>query len=169
MRESRSVRQHGEDGEELPETPALRQLRRLVTLLMGVLIVGTITVSAALVIRLGGVGIHGADGEPAADAAAGTAPDAVPPAPPVPALALPEGHAVTGLGRGGGELLVITRDPAGAETLRAFDAATGAPRSAAPVRRVPAGTAQETPPAIPEAGGAAPAVMSGGRDDPPGQ
>ncbi len=107
-----------DEPEEPPETPALRALRRLVTLLMAVLIVGMVAVTAALVIGLGRLG----GGAGAIDAAA---------------LALPEGHAVTALGRGEGTVLVLTEGPDGAETLRAFEAATGRALSATPIRRTP--------------------------------
>jgi len=48
---------------------------------------------------------------------------------------LPEGAEAVSLGRGPGEVLILTRDSAGAETLRVFDAASGAEKSATPVRR----------------------------------
>ena len=48
---------------------------------------------------------------------------------------LPEGAEVVALGRGPGEVLILTREPSGAETLRVFDAASGAETSATPVRR----------------------------------
>ena len=48
---------------------------------------------------------------------------------------LPEGAEVISVGRGLGEVLIVTRDPAGAETLHIFDAASGAKKSATPIRR----------------------------------
>jgi hypothetical protein len=126
----------GQDEDELPEPPPLRRLRLLVSGLMAVLILGTVTVSAALVIRLGGAGAtSGAPGPIAAEE-----------------LVLPEGHVVVGLGRGAGEVLVITRAPSGAETLRSFDARSGALRTQTPVRRA-----------------AEAEVPSGGGDDPAGR
>ena len=89
---------------------------------MIVLIMGMITVAGALVIRLGLGGPEAAaPGLPAPVAADG--------------ISLPEGAEIRAIGRAGGEILVVTRDAAGAEHLRAFDAATGAQRSVTPVRR----------------------------------
>ncbi len=50
-------------------------------------------------------------------------------------LVLPEGSEVLSLGRGEGQILVLTRDADGAETLRVFDSATGDQISATPVAR----------------------------------
>jgi hypothetical protein len=103
--------------DDLPEPPQVRRLRLLVNALIFVLIAGVVTVAATLVIRLGAIG-------PAevAPIAAET-------------LALPPGEAITAIGRAGGEVLVTTRDDAGAERLRAFDAATGAERSVTTIVR----------------------------------
>ena len=111
-----------DDDDEVPEPPPLRRLRLLVSLLTAVLILGVVVVSATLVIRL-------TQPAPAVPATAKIT---------APSLTLPEGHAVAGLGQGAGTVVVITRAPGGAETLRVFDAATGAPVSATPVRRAPA-------------------------------
>jgi len=106
------------DDDDLPEPPQVRRLRLLVTTLMVVLILGMVIVVAAMVVRLGLLNA---------------------PAPTVPiaaeALALPQGHEVVSLGRGEGQVLVLTRAPDGTETLRAFDAVTGEQVSATPVTR----------------------------------
>ncbi|GMG81815.1 hypothetical protein LNKW23_10280 [Paralimibaculum aggregatum] len=128
--------------DEAPEPPALRRLRLLVSLLMAVLILGTITVSGALVMRLGMIG-PGAAPEPAAGAggAAAVAPPAMDPvAVAAEALALPEGERVVAVGRAGPELLLVTEDASGTERLRGYDAATGAARSVTRLERGPAGT-----------------------------
>lgn len=102
------------DADDLPEPPRLRLLRRLVTLLLVVLILAVITVAAALVIRLG------------------QAPP--PPAPALPeGLALPQGERVEAATLGRGWVLVVTRDAAGQERLRLFEAATGRERQVVPV------------------------------------
>lgn len=106
--------------EDLPEPPQLRRLRRLVSLLILVLIGGMLVVVVAMVVQLGafrpppGAGI----GPVAAES-----------------LALPKGAEPVALGRAPGQVLVITRDSVGAETLRVFDAETGAELSATPIRR----------------------------------
>ncbi len=51
------------------------------------------------------------------------------------AFTLPEGAEVVAIGHAPGEVLLLTRGPDGAETLRVFDAASGAEKSATPVRR----------------------------------
>lgn len=93
---------------------------------MIVLIAGMITVSAALVIRLGLGGpttpAPAALGEPVAAGA----------------LTLPVGARIRAVGRAPGEVLLVTQGADGAEHLRAFDAATGAPRSVTEIRREPA-------------------------------
>lgn len=116
---TRAVRDTAED-ETLPEPAPVRQLRRLVSLLIIVLIAGVLTVSITLVIRLKSLG-GGEAGLQAVIAA--------------PGLAVPPGEAVVALGRAGAEILLLTRAGDGAETLRAYDAATGEPRSATPIRR----------------------------------
>lgn len=50
-------------------------------------------------------------------------------------FALPEGAEVISVGRGLGEVLILTRDPAGAETLRVFDASSGTRKSVTPITR----------------------------------
>ncbi len=92
---------------------------------MAVLILGMVAVSAAIVIGLGRLSSGGE--------AAGLAPVAAA------EIALPEGHAVLALGRSGGEVLILTRGPDGAETLRAIDAETGRLRSTTPIVRIPSG------------------------------
>ena len=86
---------------------------------MVVMIGGMVVVAVALVLRLGSLG--GSDAAPGPVGAAG--------------FTLPEGAEVVSLGRGPGEVLILTRDSAGAETLRVFDAASGAEKSATPVTR----------------------------------
>ncbi|MFQ5567765.1 MAG: DUF6476 family protein [Paracoccaceae bacterium] len=107
------------DDDDLPEPPQVRRLRLLVSALIVVLIGGMVVVAIALVLRLGGLG--GTDKAPAPVTAA--------------EFALPEGAEVISLGRGPGEVLILTRDPAGAETLRVFDAGSGAETSATPITR----------------------------------
>ncbi len=86
---------------------------------MVVLIGGMVVVAVTMVLRLGALG--GSDSAPAPVSAA--------------EFALPEGAEVVSVGRGPGEVLILTRDPAGAETLRVFDAQTGAEKSATAVAR----------------------------------
>ena len=107
------------DDEDLPEPPQVRRLRLLVSALMVVLIGGMVVVAVTMVLRLGMLG--GSDSAPAPVGAA--------------EFTLPEGAEVVSVGRGPGEVLILTRDPAGAETLRVFDAGSGAEKSATPVRR----------------------------------
>jgi hypothetical protein len=104
--------------DDLPEPPRLRALRRLVTVLTATLILGVITVVALLVIRL----------------------SALQPAPPpvLPdALALPAGETAQAVTLGTGWVAVVTRDAAGAERIRVYDAATGTERAAVAI--APAG------------------------------
>lgn len=96
----------------------MRRLRLLVTTLMVVLILGMVTIVAAMVVRLGLMDVPGAPAPITAES-----------------LVLPEGHDVVSIGRGGGEVLILTRSPDGVETLRTFDAATGEPVSATSVTR----------------------------------
>ena len=96
----------------------MRRLRLLVTSLMVVLIVGMVVVVAAMVVRLGLVG----EPAPLAPVTAGQ-------------FTLPQGAEVVAIGRGPGEVVILTRDAAGAETLRVFDAASGTKISATPVVR----------------------------------
>lgn len=97
----------------------MRRLRLLVSALIFVLIAGVVTVAATLVIRLGAVG------QPAGTLAPVTAAG----------IALPDGEDIVALGRGPGEIMVLTRDAAGAEHLRIFDATTGEERSVTAVAR----------------------------------
>ena len=85
---------------------------------MFVLIAGMLVVVAVMVIRLGTVG-------------------GAPKLAPVTAegIALPPGAEVVAVGHGGAGLLVVTRDGAGAETLRVIDPASGAQLSATPITR----------------------------------
>ncbi len=107
------------DDEDLPEPPQVKRLRLLVSALMVVLIGGMVVVAVAMVLRLGA--LNGSDAAPGPVSAA--------------EFTLPEGDEVVSVGRGPGEVLILTRDPAGAETLRVFDADSGAEKSATPVAR----------------------------------
>lgn len=100
----------------------MRRLRLLVSLLIVVLIGGMLVVVVAMVIRLGGIG---------------GPPRLAPAAAPVTAerITLPAGAEVEALGQGGQGVMILTRDAAGAETLRIFDPATGAELSATPITR----------------------------------
>ncbi len=51
------------------------------------------------------------------------------------AFILPAGATVVTVGHAAGEVLMVTRDEGGAETLRVFDAASGVEKSATPIRR----------------------------------
>jgi hypothetical protein len=105
--------------EDLPEPPQVRRLRLLVSALMVVLIGGMVAVAVSLVLGLGA--LTGSDPAPTPVNAA--------------EFTLPEDAEVVSLGRGPGEVLILTRDPAGAETLRVFDATSGAEKSATPINR----------------------------------
>lgn len=83
-------------------------------LLTGVLIVGVVVIAASLALRLA-----------ATPPATLPAPVFDPRALGAERLVLPAGEAVTALGGAGRALLVATRDAAGAERLRVYDAATG--------------------------------------------
>lgn len=102
----------------------MRRLRRLVSLLILVLIGGMLVVVVAMVVQLGAF---------RAAPEAGLGPVLGPVA--AESLALPEGAEPLALGRAPGQVLVITRDAAGAETFRVLDAETGAELSATPIRR----------------------------------
>ncbi len=115
MAQPRPVR----DDEDQPEPPQVRRLRLLVVSLMVVLIGGMVVVAVAMVLRLGL--LEGSESAPAPVSAA--------------EFALPEGAEVVSVGRGPGEVLILTREPSGAETLRIFDADSGAEKSATPIRR----------------------------------
>ena len=86
---------------------------------MVVLIGGMVVVAVAMVLRLGA--LNGSDAAPGPVGAG--------------EFTLPEGAEVISLGRGPGEVLILTRDAAGAETLRVFDAGSGAETSATPIGR----------------------------------
>ena len=94
-------------------------MRLLVSALMVAMIGGMVVVAVAMVLRLGALG--GIDAAPGPVSAAG--------------FTLPEGAEVVSLGRGPGEVLILTREPSGAETLRVFDAGSGAEKSATPIAR----------------------------------
>jgi uncharacterized protein DUF6476 len=111
--------QHGTADEDQPEPPRLKRLRWLVTALMVVLIVGTVVVVVSLVRGLGTLDLSSTSMVPVS----------------AEAFSLPAGAEAITLGRGPGEVLILTRDPTGAETLRVFDAATGAEKSATPIIR----------------------------------
>ena len=104
--------------DDLPEPPQVRRLRLMVNVLLVVLMVGMLVVVAAMVLKLGAVG-------------------GAPKLAPVTAegLTLPAGADVIAVGQGRAGVLVVTRDAAGAETLRAFDPASGAQVSATPILR----------------------------------
>jgi hypothetical protein len=104
--------------DDLPEPPQVRRLRLMVNALLVVLMVGMVVVVAAMVLKLGALG-------------------SAPALAPVTAqgLTLPEGAEVVAVGQGGAGVLVVTRDAAGAETLRAFDPVSGAQVSATPIMR----------------------------------
>jgi hypothetical protein len=107
------------DDEDLPEPPQVRRLRLLVSSLMVVLIGGMVVIAVAMVMKLGA--LNGSD-KPLAPVSATE-------------FALPTGAGVVSVGRGPGEVLILTRDPADVETLRIFDADSGAEKSATPVTR----------------------------------
>ncbi len=86
---------------------------------MVVLIGGIVVVAVAMVLRLGA--LNGSEKAPAPVSAA--------------EFTLPDGAEVVSLGRGPGEVLILTRDAAGAEMLRVFDAGSGAEKSATPIAR----------------------------------
>lgn len=96
----------------------MRRLRLLVSLLTVVLIGGMVVIATAMVIRLASV----------SDA---------PKLAPISAegLTLPHGAEVVAVGQGGAGVMMVTRDAAGAETLRVFDPASGAQISATPITR----------------------------------
>lgn len=109
------------DDDDLPEPPQVRRLRLLVMALMVVLIGGMVVVVVAMVVRLGVLGGPGeapAPGPVSADR-----------------FNLPVDAEVVTLGRGSAEVLILTRDPAGIETLRVFDAASGDEKSATLITR----------------------------------
>lgn len=85
---------------------------------MVVLILGMVIVVGAMVVRLGLMEAPDAAGPIGGER-----------------LTLPAGHEVVSLGRGDGQVLVLTRAPDGTEALRAFDAATGTELSVTPVIR----------------------------------
>ena len=98
----------------------MRRLRLLVTTLMVVLILGMMIIVGTLVFRIG-----------FAERPGGTDPGPIT----AETLRLPEGAEVLSLGRANGQVLALTRDPSGAETLRVLDAASGAEVSATPIER----------------------------------
>jgi len=98
----------------------VRRLRLLVSVLMVVLIGGMLIVVAAMVIRLGVLGApEKAEFGPVAAAN----------------FTLPAGAEAVALGRAPGEVLILTREASGSETLRVFDAASGAEKSTTPISR----------------------------------
>ena len=98
-------------------------MRLLVSALMVVLIGGMVVVAVAMVLGLGA--LSGPDNAlaPVSEPVSATE------------FTLPEGAGVVSVGRGLGEVLILTRDPAGAETLRVFDAGSGTEKSATPIKR----------------------------------
>ncbi|MEM8841435.1 MAG: DUF6476 family protein [Pseudomonadota bacterium] len=107
--------------EDVPEPPALRRLRLLVTVLTSVLIIGMLTMIVVFVIQV--LGVAGQGPAPQGGVSAEE-------------ITLPAGEQITAIGRGRATLL-ITTEGAGGETLRIFDAATGAPLSSTLIRRTP--------------------------------
>jgi hypothetical protein len=101
--------------------PQVRRLRLLVMALTVVLIGGMVVVVVAMVVRLGALG-----GAPEAKVAEPVTADR---------FTLPADAEVTSLGRGAAEVLMLTRDRSGVETLRVFDAASGDEKSATPIMR----------------------------------
>jgi hypothetical protein len=102
--------------DDLPEPAPLRALRRMVSLLTATLIVGVVIVVGALVLRLI---------RPAPPPAAALAFD--PAALTAAGLVLPFDESVQAAGGAPGAVMLVTRDAAGVERLRVFDAASGAP------------------------------------------
>lgn len=98
-------RRHDDDP---PEPRRLRNLRWLVTALTATLILGVITITAMIVIRL----------------APGPAPIALPPV-----VTLPPGETATAVTAGLDWVAVVTRDRAGRERIRLVDGLTGIERS----------------------------------------
>jgi hypothetical protein len=107
------------DDEDLPEPPQVRRLRLLVSALMVVLIGGMVVVVVAMVLGLGAL----------------NSPDIAPAPVSATEFTLPEGAGVVSVGRGPGEVLIVTRDAVGTETLRVFDATSGVQKSASKIRR----------------------------------
>jgi len=106
--------------DDFPEPPKLRFLRRMVVALTATLMVGVLAIAASIVITVS------RDRAPAplaggADLAA--------------SIALPAGETLVAAAASGGVLTVATRSGEGAETLRLFDAATGAALGAVAVTR----------------------------------
>ncbi len=97
-------------GREAPEPLGLRRLRRLVTALTATLIVGMALVAGLLVWRLVSFETMSAPALP-------------------PSLALPAGEVARAVTLGTGWIAVVTRDAAGTERIRVFDAPSGAPRA----------------------------------------
>ena len=102
--------------EDFPEPPQVRRLRLLVSVLMVVLILGTLTIAATIVIRLG-FGFGDAAGPVSAED-----------------FALPKGE-ILSVGRGSGTVIFVLRDSDGAERLVAFDERTGEPAGATTITR----------------------------------
>lgn len=101
-----------DDEDELPEPPRLRALRRLVSLLTMTAILGVAVVAGTLAIRLS------KPLTPPLDLDALTARR----------LVAPEGEAIVAAGTGPGVVILATRDGAGVERLRFYDAGDGALR-----------------------------------------
>ncbi|MEM9098407.1 MAG: DUF6476 family protein [Pseudomonadota bacterium] len=103
--------------EDFEEPPHLRRLRLLVTVLTSVLIFGMLAMVAIFVIRLG-------------------LPSGVVGDTPIQAerFVLPEGEAISALGRGSNTVLITVDGPKG-EVLYSFDAMSGKRISATPIAR----------------------------------
>lgn len=94
---------------DLEEPPSLRRLRLLVSVLMGVLILGFVAVSAMLVIRLGDLG-----GAERADTAV------------TPLVSAVSGAArIVAAGRESGQIVVVIEDPSGSRFVMGFDGESG--------------------------------------------
>lgn len=119
MGETRAIKEAREE-EDLPEPPKLRFLRRMVVALMTTLMVGVLAIAAAIVITVS------RDRAPQALAEGAELAESV---------ILPAEDALLSAAVSGGVLTVATRDAGGAETLRMFDASTGAPLGAVAVKR----------------------------------
>ena len=105
-----------EDDEEFPEPPRLKALRLMVMALLGVMMVGIAVIAITIAMKLGSFG-------------------AAPAAVEAEAIPLPADFAVEVLGGEGPNLLLIGRDPSGAELLLVIRKADGAELSRTPVER----------------------------------
>ncbi len=119
MDETRAIKEAREE-EDLPEPPKLRFLRRMVVALTATLMVGVLTIAAAIVITVS------RDPAPAPLADGAELAERV---------TLPAKETLISATLSAGVLTVATRGPDGAETLRMFDASTGEARGVVAVAR----------------------------------